>query len=72
MTGRRRYDATFANFASANPLNYVMISTGIDLYGEDIFKLYEQYYEPARLGIPKRFGDTLGLRHYHVVIKKVV
>jgi hypothetical protein len=31
MIGHRRYDATFTKFASANQLNYVVISAGCDL-----------------------------------------
>jgi hypothetical protein len=30
-----------------------------------------QFYEPARLGIPRRFGDTAGLRHHPAVINKI-
>jgi hypothetical protein len=71
MTGHRRYFATFAEFAAANSLDYNLISAGIDLYTEDIFENYEPYYEPARLGIPRRFGETPGLRHHPAVINKI-
>jgi hypothetical protein len=30
-----------------------------------------QFYEPARLGIPRRFGETAGLRHHPAVINKI-
>jgi hypothetical protein len=30
-----------------------------------------QFYEPARLGIPRRFGETPGLRHHPAVINKI-
>jgi hypothetical protein len=56
MTGFKRHVATFAGFATANILDYDMISQGVDLYTEDQFDDYAQYYEPARLSIPRRFG----------------
>jgi hypothetical protein len=71
MTGFKRYVATFAEFAAANNLDYALISQGVDLYTEDQFEDIAQYYEPARLGIPRRFGETLGLRHHPVVINKI-
>jgi hypothetical protein len=71
MTGFKRYTATFAEFATANRLNYDMISARIDLYAEDNFEDYVQYYEPVRLGIPRRFGETPGLRHHLAVINKI-
>jgi hypothetical protein len=58
MTGFKRYSATFADFAAANSLNYDIISAGLDLYTEDNFEDFVQLYEPARLGIPRRFGET--------------
>jgi hypothetical protein len=30
-----------------------------------------EFYEPARLGIPRRFGETAGLRHHPAVINKI-
>jgi hypothetical protein len=72
MTEFKRYVATFAEFATANSLNYDMISHGVDLYTEDQFEDYAQYHEPARLGIPRHFGETSGLRHHPAVINKIV
>jgi hypothetical protein len=71
MTGFKRYSATFADFVAANSLNYGIISAGIDLYTEDNFEDFVQFYEPTRLGIPRRFGETAGLRHHPVVINKI-
>jgi hypothetical protein len=71
MTGFKRYSATFADFAAASGLNYGIISAGIDLYTEDNFEDFVQFYEPARLGIPRRFGETAGLRHHPAVINKI-
>jgi hypothetical protein len=44
---------------------------GLILYTEGQFEDYVQYYEPTRLGIPRRFGDTPGMRHHPVVINKI-
>jgi hypothetical protein len=71
MTGFKRYSATFDEFATANNLDYDMISAGIDLYTEENFEDFGQYYEPVRLGIPRRFGETPGLRHHPAVINKI-
>jgi hypothetical protein len=68
MTGFKRYSATFA---AANSLDYGTISAGIDLYTKDNFEEFVQFYEPARLGIPRRNGETAGLRHHPVVINKI-
>jgi hypothetical protein len=71
MTGFKRYVATFAEFAAANSLDYALISQGVNLYTEDQFEDIVQYYEPARLGIPRRFGETPGLCHHPAVINKI-
>jgi hypothetical protein len=71
MTGFKRYSATFAEFAAANSLDYGTISAEIDLYTEDNFEDFVQFYEPARLGIPRRFGEIAGLRHHPAVINKI-
>jgi hypothetical protein len=71
MTGFTRYVATFVEFAEANSLDYAITSQGVDLYTEDQFEDFAQYYEPARLGIPRRFGETPGLCHHPVVINKI-
>jgi hypothetical protein len=63
--------ATFAEFATTNNLDSDVISHGVYIYIEDQFEDYAQYYEPARLGIPRRFGETLGLRHHPAVINKI-
>ena len=64
--------ATFAEFATANNLDYDVISHGVDIYTEDQFEDYAQYYEPVRLGMPRRFGETSGLRHHSAIINKIV
>jgi hypothetical protein len=71
MTGFKRYSATFVEIATANSLDYDTILARIDLYTEDNFEEFVQFYEPARLGIPRRFDETLGLRHHPAVINKI-
>jgi hypothetical protein len=71
MTGFKSYSTTFAEFATASSLDYDTISAVIDLYTEDNFEEFVQFYEPARLGIPRRFGETAGLRHHPAVINKI-
>jgi hypothetical protein len=71
MKGFKRYVATFAEFATANNLDYDVILAGIDLYTEENFEDFVQYYEPLRLGIPRRFSVTLGLRHHPAIINKI-
>jgi hypothetical protein len=39
--------ATIAEFATANNLDYDVISNGVDIYTEDQFEDYAQYYEPV-------------------------
>ena len=68
----KRYVVTFAEFAHANNLDYDVISNGVDLYTGEQFEVYVPYYGPARLDIPRRFGETLGLRHHPDVINKIV
>jgi hypothetical protein len=48
-----------------------VISNGVDLYTKEQFEDYVQYYEPTKLGIPRRFGETLGLRHHPAIINKI-
>jgi hypothetical protein len=68
MTGFKRYSATFAEFAATNSLDYGTISAGIDLYTEDNFEDFVQFYEPARLGIPRRFWNII----HHVMNGEVM
>jgi hypothetical protein len=64
MTGFKRYVATFAEFAAANRLDYALISQGVDLYTEDQFEDFAQYYEPARLVY---LGDSARLQGYAII-----
>jgi hypothetical protein len=71
MIGFKRYVVTFDEFTNVNKLDYDVISNGVDLYTEEQFEDCVQYYEPARLGIPRRFGETLGPRHHLAIINKI-
>lgn len=71
MIGFKRYVASFAEFATANYLNYDENSAGNDISTEDNFEDYGKYYEPARLGIPRWIGETSELRHHPAVINKI-
>ena len=55
ITGKKRYQATFQEFAEANKLDYEQISHGANIVHEDNFGEIAQYYEPARLNIPRVF-----------------
>lgn len=71
MTRFKRYVATFAEFSTANSLDYDVITAGVDLYNEANFEDYVHYYELMRLSIHRKVGETLGLRHHPVVINKI-
>jgi hypothetical protein len=47
MTGKSVYEATFAEFATANHLNYEYFSDGVDVYNEDILENTAVFYEPG-------------------------
>jgi hypothetical protein len=49
MTRLKRYVATFAEFATANSLDYDVITTSVDLYNEANFEDYVCYYESEHL-----------------------
>jgi hypothetical protein len=62
MTGFKRYYATFAEFATANSLDYDTISAGIDLYTEDNFEEFVRTVRPYRADrpqVPNWFGQGL-------------
>jgi hypothetical protein len=47
MTGKSEYEATFAEFAAANYLDYEYFSNSVDVYEEDIFVHTAVFYEPG-------------------------
>jgi hypothetical protein len=76
MTGKRRYHATFAEFAAANELDYNFLkdqhSTNMMAKNPLDENDYPAFYEPARIGIPRVFGGTQGLRHHPTVVNKLL
>ena len=74
-TGIRIYYATFAQFATANQLDYDFItneqSMNIVLENPLDENDYPIYYEPANVGIAREIGRTQSLRHHLAVINKI-
>jgi hypothetical protein len=70
MTGKRRYTATFDEFAEANMINNGALEQAIDLDQEDDLPMEQwgQFYEPNML---HRIGNPKGLRHYPALINKI-
>lgn len=75
MNGKRRYHATFADFATANELSYTFLKDehSVNMMVENTLDEndYPAFYEPAHLGIPRVIGGTQGLRHHPAVINKI-
>ncbi|CAD6342297.1 unnamed protein product [Miscanthus lutarioriparius] len=73
MTGKRRYSATFDEFAIANELDNGFFANSIDLDEEDPLPIEQrrQFYEPKRTKIQFRIGGLKGLRHHLGVINKI-
>ncbi|CAL4890308.1 unnamed protein product [Urochloa decumbens] len=76
MTGKRRYQATFAEFAAANEINYESITddTSYNVLDENFFELHDitGFYEPNRTGIARVYTTITGLRHHPAVINKII
>jgi hypothetical protein len=75
MTGQRKYNATFREFAVANMLNYDFLTApdSHDIVEEDeLDDAYKrQFYEPARSGIRTHVGKVTGLRHHPAILNKI-
>lgn len=74
MTGQSRYIATFREFAAANQLDYDYFygADSLDVYKQDLFEECQQFYEPARIGIPVKYGTPTGLRHHPAAINRII
>ena len=74
-TGKRTYYSTFAQFATANQLDYDLMkseqSVNVLLENPLDENDYPAYYEPTNVGIPRMFGGIQGLRHHPAVINKI-
>jgi hypothetical protein len=68
MTGKSEYEATFAEFAAANLLNYEYFSDGVDVYNENILENTAVFYEPGTSNATIMNWLAAGLRHHPVVI----
>ena len=73
MTGKRRYSATFDEFATTNRLDNGFFANSIDLDEEDPLPMEQrrQFYDHESTKIQFRIGGTKGLRHHPTVINKI-
>jgi len=74
MTGKRRYEATFREFATVNELDYDFIIThSHDITDEATLGINDiiRFYEPTRTEIHRVFEKSIGLRHHPAVILKI-
>jgi hypothetical protein len=72
MTGKSEYEATFAEFAAANYLNYEYFSDGVDVYNEDILENTAVFYEPGTSNATMMNWLAAGLRHHPTVINNII
>jgi hypothetical protein len=72
MTGKSEYEATFAEFAAANYLDYEFFSLGVEVYNEDILESTAVFYEPGTSNATIMNWLVAGLRHHPVVINNIV
>jgi hypothetical protein len=72
MTGKSEYEATFAEFAAANYLNYEYFSDGVDVYNEDILENTAVFYEPDTSNATIMNWLAAGLRHHPAVINNII
>jgi hypothetical protein len=72
MTGKSVYEATFAEFAAANHLDYEYFSDGVDVYNEDILENTVVFYEPGTSNATIMNWLVAGLRHHPAAINNVI
>jgi hypothetical protein len=72
MNGKSEYEATFAEFAAANYLNYVYFSDGVDVYSEDCLENAAVFYEPGTSNANIMNWLAVGLRHHPTVINNII
>jgi hypothetical protein len=70
MTRKREYEATFAEFAAANYLEY--FSDDVDVYNEDILESTVVFYEPGTSNATIMNWLAAGLRHHLNVINNII
>jgi hypothetical protein len=73
MTGKRRYSATFDEFARANKLDNGFFLDSIDLDEEDPLPMEQrrQFYESEHTMKQFKIGGPKGLRHHPIAINKI-
>jgi len=71
MFGKRRYNATFDEFAEANELDNGFFANSINLDEEEIISEEQrrQFYEPGEQNIS--VGESRGLKHHPAAINKI-
>jgi hypothetical protein len=72
MTGKSEYEATFAEFATANYLDYEFFSHGVDVYNEYILESTAVFYEPGTSNATIMNWLAAGLRHHSAVINNII
>jgi hypothetical protein len=72
MTGKSEYEATFAEFAAANHLNYEYFREGVDVYNEDILEDTAVFYEPGTPNATIMNWLAAGLRHHPAAINNII
>jgi hypothetical protein len=72
MTGKSEYEATFAEFAAANHLNYEYFREGVDVYNKDILEDTTVFYEPGTPNATIMNWLAAGLRHHPAAINNII
>jgi hypothetical protein len=72
MTSKSEYEATFAEFAAANLLNYEYFREGVDVYNEDILQNTVVFYEPGTPNATIMNWLAAGLRHHLTAINNII
>ncbi|CAO2176690.1 unnamed protein product [Urochloa humidicola] len=75
MTGKKRYAATFEEFATVNQLDYAYFTDAndsINVYNQDVVEDIHIFYEPGHTGIKVEHGTPVGLRHHPAAINNII
>jgi hypothetical protein len=69
---KSEYEATFAEFAATNYLDYEYFSNGVDAYNEDILESTSVFYEPGTSTTTIMNWLAAELRHNPAVINNII
>jgi hypothetical protein len=72
MTRKSEYEATFAEFAAVNYLDYEYFSNGVDVCNEDILEHTDVFYGPGTSNAIITNWLAAGLRHHPTVINNII